>query len=462
MSFLDFIAFFLYSFLFSFFASLYRKNIKDETLKKYHRNAFWIKVFAAFCYSLFTLYFSPGDTTTLYFPEGYNLYKKILENPANLDLVFGAGTDIDARMLANPNQIGYFRDASNFMVIRLTIILCFFSFGKYMVINLMFSMIAFTGIWKLYTFFYEQFPQLHRQFAIAILYLPTFVFWSSGILKDPLSIAALGWFTYALYQLAFHKKDIIKNTLIVLICVYIFSVIKIYILVAYLPAFVIFLLLKNAMLIQNRLVKAVLVSLFITGSIFGFVGLTNSMKGAVAEYAGEDITEGISTYQKNYTAQSEKREGAYFSLGVEFDGSMTSLAKMAPAAIAATLYRPFLWESKNISTLLSSFESLTLMLFTLFVLRKVGFKKFFSSIIKKPIILYCFFFSIVFALFVGATTLNFGTLVRYKIPCMPFYVISLFLILFYNNKIKFATEPVIVTTLVSSKEENLTDQGRID
>lgn len=42
----------------------------------------------------------------------------------------------------------------------------------------------------------------------------------------------------------------------------------------------------------------------------------------------------------------------------------------------------------------------------------------------------------VFAIFVGATTLNFGTLVRYKIPAMPFYVISLLLILYYNNKIK--------------------------
>jgi hypothetical protein len=42
--------------------------------------------------------------------------------------------------------------------------------------------------------------------------------------------------------------------------------------------------------------------------------------------------------------------------------------------------------------------------------------------------MYCFLFSLVFALFVGASTLNFGTLVRYKIPCLPFYAISLFLI----------------------------------
>jgi ABC-type uncharacterized transport system permease subunit len=44
-------------------------------------------------------------------------------------------------------------------------------------------------------------------------------------------------------------------------------------------------------------------------------------------------------------------------------------------------------------------------------------------------IMYCLLFALVFALFVGVTTLNFGTLVRYKIPCMPFYIIALVLIL---------------------------------
>lgn len=42
--------------------------------------------------------------------------------------------------------------------------------------------------------------------------------------------------------------------------------------------------------------------------------------------------------------------------------------------------------------------------------------------------MYCFLFALLFALFVGATTPNFGTLVRYKIPAMPFYVLAIFLI----------------------------------
>ena len=117
-----------------------------------------------------------------------------------------------------------------------------------------------------------------------------------------------------------------------------------------------------------------------------------------------------------------------FSLGVEFDGTNSSLVRMVPAAIAATFYRPYLWESKKLSTLLSSLESLALMIFTLYIFFRVGPYLFISSILKDPMVMFCFFFSIIFAIFVGATTLNFGTLVRYKTPCMPFYVIALVLI----------------------------------
>jgi hypothetical protein len=56
--------------------------------------------------------------------------------------------------------------------------------------------------------------------------------------------------------------------------------------------------------------------------------------------------------------------------------------------------------------------------------------------------MYCFFYSLIFALFVGATTLNFGTLVRYEIPGIPFYLIALFFILDFNKKIKKGPENI--------------------
>ena len=102
----------------------------------------------------------------------------------------------------------------------------------------------------------------------------------------------------------------------------------------------------------------------------------------------------------------------YVFTKAEYDGTTNSMLRMAPAAITATLYRPFIWESKKISTLLSSLESLAMMLFTLYVFFRVGPFNFIAGFFKDPMVLFCFCFSLVFAIFVGATTLNFGTLVR--------------------------------------------------
>lgn len=435
MNFLDFIFFFIYVIIFYLIFAARRKRYTDPLLRKYHRNAFWIKVLGTLAFCMFVIYFSPGDTTELYYPEGINIAKLIIKDPRNLSLIQGSGKDFDQSLLTDIANSNYFNEESNFMVTRLVTIFSFFTFGKFMAINLLFSMISFTGVWRLFRFFYEQYPHLHKQFAIAILYLPTFVFWSSGILKDPICTGALGWITYSMYSIFYTKNNFFKNILILLVFGYLLIALKIYILVAYLPFFLLFLILKNVNLIKNPAVKVLLVLGFFVGSVLGFVKITSSIEGALSNYASKGISQSIKNYQVNYENQAGYVE-SNFSLGVEFDGSVSSLAKMAPAAIIATLFRPFIWESKKLSTLLSSLESLALMLFTLYTVKKVGILRFFRSILKSPTILYCFSYSLLFALFVGATTLNFGTLVRYKIPGMPFYIISLFLILDLNNKLK--------------------------
>ena len=188
----------------------------------------------------------------------------------------------------------------------------------------------------------------------------------------------------------------------------------------------------------------IFVAILIIG-VFGVYILTDKLKEEMGGLALDKLTESVKTTQDNFLNISDQAESS-FSLGVTFDGSTSSMVKIAPAAITATLFRPYLWESKKISTLLSSMESLVLMLFTIYVFFKAGPFRFAGGIIKDPMILYCFCFSILFALFVGATTLNFGTLVRYKIPCMPFYIIALILI---AERIKLKeTEPVTEITTV--------------
>jgi ABC-type sulfate transport system permease component len=109
------------------------------------------------------------------------------------------------------------------------------------------------------------------------------------------------------------------------------------------------------------------------------------------------------------------------------------MVRKFPSAVTVTLYRPFLWEVKNPLMLLSALESLIFLIFTIVVFFKVGIVKTFSKIFTQPTLLFSFLFSIIFAFAVGLSTGNFGTLSRYKIPCMPFFA-ALLLLLYFQNK----------------------------
>jgi hypothetical protein len=382
----------------------------------------------------------------LYYPEGLNIAKLILKDFTNIKLLFISGKDFDPNLLSDTFNKGYFASESNFFIARMVTLLSFVSFGSYSVITLFFSMISFSGVWRLYKFFYEQYPQLHKQLAIAIIFLPNFVFWSSGILKDPLCTGMLGWFTYSMYKIFIKRESIVKNSIIVLISAMILAIVKAYILASYLPFFMLYIVLTNLKNIKRPFVRMVmLLSIFLI-TIAGALIVGERLQAEMEDLALTKLVESVQTTQQNFMRISDLAESS-FSIG-EFDGTPAGFLKIAPAGIVATLYRPYLWESKKISTLMSSLESLALMLFTLYVFLKAGPVTFFGSFIRDPMIMYCLLFALVFALFVGVTTLNFGTLVRYKIPCMPFYLIGLVLILerYKAKKIRLA----------SLKEDSLT------
>lgn len=427
MGFLDIILFPVYALLFHFIFSQYRKTFTDPVLIRYHIIGFWIKVIGALAFTIFNLYLSQGDSYLLYHTEGTNMKDLILKDPSYIKFLYESGKDFDQGLLKNTLNRGYFNDENNYMVARLAAIFSFFTFNRYLLNNLFFSMLSFTGVWHLFKFFYDLYPHLYKKIAIAILFLPNFVFWSSGVLKDPICTGALGWITYALYEVLVRKKNLFKNIVIMFISGYFLAVLKLYILVSYIPIFSLFIVLKNISFVNSKLLRIFLVPVLLVLSVLGFIQISKNMETELDKYAISELADNMNKIQSSYGAVTQGNE-SQFSLGVEFDGSPASLLKMAPVAIIATLFRPFVWEVRKVSQLLSAFESLAILMLTIFTLWKVGIRFFVRNIIKDPAIMYCFLFALLFALFVGATTPNFGTLVRYKIPAMPFYVLAIFLI----------------------------------
>ncbi|MEO7316584.1 MAG: hypothetical protein ABIW47_15445 [Ginsengibacter sp.] len=414
--------------LYYFFKRI-RNKYDDPILKKYHRQAFWVKMIGSIFFIIFYGFITGGDSMSLYHTEGNNLYHLILSDIQNIEYLFKSGSQFNLHLVKNPYNAGYFGGEANFMLIRFDAIFSFLTFGRYAPINLIFAAIGFSGLWKLFLFFYEQYPKLHRQFAVCILFFPTVVFWSSGLLKDTLCISSLGWLTYSLYEIINKRHHILKNFLILSFFTYLLIVIKVYILLAYLPFFILFIIYKHIQSVKSSFLRWLIAPSLILISIFAISKGINSFEDELGAYAIEEVTSSISTLNAGLSQKTGQADAASnFNLGKEFEPSFFGLLKIAPYAIGATFFRPFIWEASKITQMLAAVESLILMFFTLFILLKTGPFQFIRTILADPLIMYCFMFAIVFGIFVGASTVNFGTLVRYKIPSLPFYAISLFLV----------------------------------
>lgn len=449
----------VYVFLFYLFVRYKAKNMQPE-LRKHFVRGFWIKIFASLLFMVYYTFLTGGDTRALYYAEGHNLYQLLLHDNENWKYVFSKGSEFDPNLMTTHFNYGYFQSEANFMVIRITALLSFPSFGYYTPIGLFFGMFAYSGLWKLFLFFYRQRPELIKGFAISILYFPSVVFWSSGLMKDSLCIAAMGWLTYSLYMVMSGKR-IISNSIILYGSVYLLAVIKIYILLAYAPLFLLYLFLKKLRFVKINFMKY-LVTLFVFMGIFvAFSQIYEGLDDELSGYAIENLASTVAQTGEIFASMSGREDAASsFNLGGTFDGTLPGLIKIAPLAVAATFFRPFIWETNKISQLMAALESIILIFFTIKVLLKAGPFRVLKSVISDPLILFCFLFAFMFGLFVGTSTLNFGTLVRYKIPCMPFYAIALFLL--YDklkSRQKLKKEAVYATSLKVATSEILSEDS---
>jgi hypothetical protein len=313
---------------------------------------------------------------------------------------------------------------TEYFVVRVAGFFAIFSFCTYAVIGLMFAGLSFTGIWAMYMTFVRIFPLAYQKLALACFFLPSFFFWGSGLMKDSLCVGALGWVFYGFYYAAIEKKNIIFSAILGGLGAYVLISVKIYILLSILPPALLWIFNENSSRIRSAglriLVKPIF---FVFGLIAAYVGATNLTAGD-ERYDVDKIGERTKINSTYLTSQVAT--GSAYNIGT-FDGSIASMIKVAPQAVIVSLFRPFLFEARNPVMLLSALEATLFLYLTVSLFYKTGVIKSLKLISSQPILTFCFIFSIVLAIGVGTNSGNFGTLVRYKIPIMPFYLCSLYI-----------------------------------
>jgi hypothetical protein len=383
---------------------------------------------------VYTVYYTGGDTTQ-YFSDSVTVNKLLFTNPAaGIDVILN-GLNLEKLVYFNP-EIGYpvyFRDASTSFVVQIVSVCSIFGFRSYIPTTIIVSWISFIGIWNLFRVFLSEFPNLARKMAIAIFFIPSVLFWGSGILKDTFTLSAIGFFTYSFYNGIIFKKQVVKNIIILILASNVIICVKPYIYIALLPGALIWYANTIIGRISGKFLKFAIAPIFIIVTIAFSIVLINYWGSSFGRFSPDQLIERAIITQVDL--KSDYYKGNSFDIGT-FDNSISGILSVAHKALIAGLFRPYLLDSSNILMFISGIENTFILLMAIKVLWRVKILGIFRFFFKNHFLTFSLLFSLFFAFSVGLSTSNFGSLVRYKIPSVPFFVASLFIINYYLDEEK--------------------------
>jgi hypothetical protein len=413
-------------------AFLIRPSLVDNRTKAYFIPALSLKFFGALMVGvIYQFYYRGGDTFNYFTYGSYHIGQAFFENPlAAISLIFGEN-EYNALNFNYASRIWFFRDDASYSVVRVAGFFSPITLNTYVGTAFIFAFISFTGVWVIYTSFVGFFPKYTKQLAYTVLFVPSVFFWGSGLLKDTLTIAALGWLFYGLSNFVLQKGSVFKNAFWIIVGIYFLFVIKIYVLLCFLPAAIFWFFLSFKSRIRSAAVRILaLPILFSAGAIIGYYALIN-LSASSARYSLDNLLYTAEETGRWIHFVSDNEGGSSYSFG-DYDFSPTGLLRKFIPATATTFFRPFLWEVRNPVMLLAALENAVLLGFFILILLRL---KNLKLVVTNPLLLFCIIFSIAFGFAVGVTSYNFGALVRYKIPILPFLYTAFYLLSRKNLKI---------------------------
>jgi hypothetical protein len=411
-------------------AYLIRPYLTDSINRRYFFPALTVKVIGAISLGfIYQFYYSGGDTYN-YHTHGSRIIWEAFGDSfeSGFKLLFSS-----ENVYEYSSRILFYKDEQSFFVIRIAALLDVLTFSSYSATAILFSVISFVGSWMFFLTFYKQYPQRHLLLAVSSFFIPSVFFWGSGLLKDTIVLACLGIATFQIYKLFIIKRIRVSSVLLLLISFFVIYSVKKFILQAYLPAAIVWVMALRFYEIRSSMARLLAVPFSILLVVFSAYYSVVKIGEGDRRYAVDKIAQTAKITAYDIGFYTGRDAGSGYSLG-ELDDSFIGLLKLAPEAINVSLFRPYLWEVRNPLMAMSALESFIFL--SLCVIIVISKRRRIFSALSEPNVIFCLVFSLIFAFAVGVSTFNFGTLARYKIPMLPFFLTALFLILDDLNSAK--------------------------
>ncbi len=404
------------------------EGLLQDDAYRFYMKAIMFKILMGLAFAAVYAFAYGGGDTINYWTEAKRLNMLIWKN-------FGCYTSILGGDLSITNYfcfdwetmrpMYYLRDPQAYFVARITAPIEFFTIDSFFGCTVLISWLTFEGIWRLYMVFVREYPLLKKEMAFCFLFVPSVVFWGSGIMKDTYTFAAVCWMTYAVYNLLIARENMVWSVLYLVIAAWLLMSMKPYIFVALMPGTFIWVIFKRIQAVDNPVVRILIAPIMLMVGAVGASFVFSQASGSLGDYGSVDtmLDKAVVTQQD---LKQEYYGGQTFDIG-SFEPTITGVLSKAPIAIYSGLFRPMLWEAGSAFMLISALESTAVLLFFIVMLFRIGPIRYVVGTLSEPMSMFGFVFAIFFSFAVGLTTANFGSLVRYKIPAIPFFLASVYI-----------------------------------
>lgn len=415
----------IYLILILVIAYKYSSNKQNKNkLYRYFLPGLVVKIFGAIALGLVYFFYYGGGDTVNYHATATTLVNVLYDSPKDFFyLYFGSPLPSEYYLMNSQYAFTYWiNDPYAYFASKCFVPIILIAGKSYMATAILVASICYLPVWNLFLIFNKEFAKLERQFAWSILYIPSVVFWGSGLMKDSLTFSAVCIYVHGFYWFFTQKKLKLKYIIALSIGAYFLISIKPYILFALLPGSVLWFVSQRLDKVKNSFIKFIITPTLIVASCGLGAYILQNIGDSLGKYSFEKVLNTAAGAQ--HDLKQAYYGGNTFDIG-DYEPTVSGMLSVSHKAIFATLFRPTMIDVRNVVMLISALENTFIMLFCIYLLIKLKIVRFFGLISLHPILLFSFLFALFFAFSVGVSISNFGTLVRLKIPCIPFFLSSL-------------------------------------
>ncbi len=368
---------------------------------------FIVKIIAACSVCFFAHYFFNDKTDYNGFNNnGITEYHFLITRPAAFFLsFFKSGYENYGSFLSSGNN--YWKDLAGNLIIKMLAVCNVFSRGNIYINALFFSAFCFVGHIALFRIFATIYNNKKWLIICGCFFLPSFLFFSSGIHKDLLAFTGLALFCYALY-FSTEKSFTLKKMILLLVALLLVFIARNFLAVVLVPLAAIYYVTKKSTANPFVITALGLVILFFAAGIMHLFFPVADPLFLVAAKQQSFLSLGYAATQYE----------TIDTLTVSFK----SFISAAPNALRHSFLSPYPGEFKNVFCNIFSAEMI--LYWVLFFAMLISFCKE-NSINSNKFIIFLVLFSCIILLFAGYITPNAGTLIRYRSIYLPFIITPL-------------------------------------